>query len=60
MTSLVNELQQSALDEQLAIEALLRKALVVTSKLGVEDFETWVERAGGPVGPPLRIADASW
>jgi hypothetical protein len=41
MTSLVQQLQQAALDEKVRLGALLRKALVVASKLGVSDFETW-------------------
>ena len=41
MTNLVHELQQAALDEDTRVGALLRRALVVASKLGVEDFATW-------------------
>lgn len=41
MTSLVRQLQQAALDEKSSVSSLLRKALLVASKLGVTDFETW-------------------
>src|ERR1700682_1402825 len=42
MSSLVNELQQAALDEKSSVSSLLRKALLVASKLAVPDFEAWV------------------
>jgi AbiTii-like protein len=41
MASLVHDLQQAALDEDCSVSLLLRKALVVASKLGVSDFESW-------------------
>jgi hypothetical protein len=41
MASLVHDLQQAALDENASVSSLLRKALVVASKLGVADFEAW-------------------
>jgi AbiTii len=41
MTTLVHDLQQAALDEAVAVSKLLRKALLVASKLGVSDFEAW-------------------
>src|ERR1700682_2261360 len=41
MKSLVQELQQAALDEKSSVGSLLRKALVVAAKLGVSDFELW-------------------
>jgi hypothetical protein len=44
MKSLVQELQQAALDEKSSAGSLLRKALVVASKLGVSDFETWARK----------------
>ncbi len=41
MASLVTELQRAALDEKSAVSSLLRKALVVATKLQVSDFESW-------------------
>ena len=41
MSSLVHELQQAALDEKSSVSSLLRKALLVASKLDVADFEAW-------------------
>jgi hypothetical protein len=43
MASLVLELQQEALDPTIALPDLLRKALVVARKLGIQDFQTWAE-----------------
>ena len=42
MSSLIHELQHAALDESSSVSSLLRKALLVASKLGVPDFEAWV------------------
>jgi hypothetical protein len=41
--SLVAELQQEALDEKTSVVGLLRKALLVASKLENEDFVQWIE-----------------
>jgi hypothetical protein len=41
MPRLVHELQQAALDEKSSVSFLLRKALVVATKLSVSDFELW-------------------
>lgn len=41
MTALVLELQRAALDEKSSVSSLLRKALVVATKLQVADFEAW-------------------
>lgn len=43
MKSLVLELQADALNSSVSVLDLLRKALVVATKLGVEKFHTWVE-----------------
>src|SRR4051812_18041994 len=42
-TSIVSELQQHASGSEIAISELLRKALIVASKLAVTDFEDWVQ-----------------
>lgn len=42
MSSLVLELQRAALDPNRSVSDLLRHALVVARKLGVADFEVWV------------------
>ena len=43
MDSIVIELQRDALNRQIIISDLLRKAYVVARKLGVSDFEKWAE-----------------
>ena len=42
MTSLVDELQLFASDPLVAVSTLLRKALVLASKLNVQDMPTWI------------------
>ncbi len=42
MSSLIIELQQNALDPQIEVTSLLRKALVAARKLGVKEFEDWI------------------
>lgn len=42
MVSLVLELQRDAMDSSVSLTDLLRKALVVARKLGVEDFQSWI------------------
>src|SRR5262245_49927898 len=44
MSSVVLELQQEALDRKAPVSGLLRKALVVARKLGLQDFEAWVSK----------------
>jgi hypothetical protein len=41
---LVLELQRDALDSKVAVSDLLRKALVVATKLGVKEFQEWVTK----------------
>ncbi|GAM08633.1 hypothetical protein OR1_00905 [Geobacter sp. OR-1] len=41
MTSLVLELQKSAMDQSQEVAAILRKAMVVASKLRLHDFRDW-------------------
>lgn len=41
MTSLVLELQKSAMDQNQEVTAILRKAMVVASKLRLQDFRDW-------------------
>lgn len=43
MSSLVLELQADALDPSVSVLNLLRKALVVAKKLGVQEFQSWIE-----------------
>lgn len=42
MSSIVVELQQDALSKQVSITDLLRKCFVVARKLGISDFEKWI------------------
>lgn len=44
MPSLVEELQRDALDAKVGIADLLRKALVVATKLNLRKFRWWVEK----------------
>lgn len=44
MSSIVLELQQNALDPSVRVSDLLRKSLVVAKKLGVHEFESWIEK----------------
>ncbi len=43
MESLVLELQRMASDDTIEITTLLRKALIVSSKLNLSDFEDWIK-----------------
>src|SRR5574338_44709 len=45
MTSLVLELQRDALDPDVSISSLLRKAHVVARKLDVREFQQWTSNA---------------
>ena len=42
MEGIVLELEREALDENVGIEALLRKAYLVARKLKLTDFEKWI------------------
>ncbi len=42
--SIVRELQQDALNPKVRVSDLLRKALVVARKLGVGEFEGWIDK----------------
>lgn len=55
MTSLVLELQRDAIDNQTSITNLLRRALVVATKLSQSDFRFWVscELDGYPNGSEI-------
>lgn len=48
MSSLVQELQQDALDNKVPVSTLLRKALVVASKLGISDADDWMKAGNRP------------
>jgi hypothetical protein len=43
MTSLVEELQRDALNSSVSVLDLLRKALVVATKLNINEFKKWIE-----------------
>lgn len=43
MPTLVEELQQDALSDEIPVNNLLRKALVVATKLKLKEFQIWVE-----------------
>lgn len=47
MKSIVIELQRLSTDDNIAITALLRKALIVASKLNLSDFKKWIENELG-------------
>lgn len=42
MNSIVLELQRESLDSKISIVQLLRKALLISRKLGLADFESWI------------------
>lgn len=42
MNGIVIELQKEALDEQISVESLLRKAYLVARKLKLSEFEEWI------------------
>src|SRR4028119_1385784 len=44
MGSLVWELQRDALNREISVLFLLRKALVVARKLNIQEFQQWVEK----------------
>jgi hypothetical protein len=44
VSSVVIELQREALDRGVRVSDLLRKALVVARKLGLREFQTWIEK----------------
>ena len=50
MSGLVLELQRDALDKSINVSDLLRKAVVVSKKLGINEMEEWINRelAGYP------------
>lgn len=57
MSSLVLELQHEAMDPQVNVTDLLRKALVVATKLDLNEFLTWIEhelRGYENTPPPYR------
>lgn len=43
MSSIVLELQANAMDENVSIQTLLRKAYAIAIKLSVEDSKQWIE-----------------
>jgi hypothetical protein len=43
MTSLVEELQRDALNSSVSVLDLLRKALVVATKLNIDEFKKWID-----------------
>jgi hypothetical protein len=44
VSSVIRELQRDALDRQVRVSDLLRKALVVARKLGLREFQAWIEK----------------
>ena len=59
MTSLVLELQHEAMDPQVRVDDLLRKAVVVATTLGIDDFRVWAAKelqgyAGDTTTPAYR------
>jgi len=58
-TSIVRELQRDAIDRNVPVSDLLRKALLVATKLGVRDLEAWINHelngyTGGTEVPRYR------
>ena len=44
MAGLVSELQRDALDTNVKVSELLRKAYVVATKLNIPDFKNWIQK----------------
>lgn len=44
MGSLIKELQRDALDDNVSIETLLRKAYLIARKLKLKNFQKWIEQ----------------
>lgn len=44
MDSVILELQRDALNRNVPISDLLRKALIIAHKLGIKEFETWISK----------------
>lgn len=57
MASIVLELQSDALDRNVSITDLLRKALVVSRKLRQKDFQEWIESELNGYEGDLQIPD---
>jgi hypothetical protein len=53
--SLVLELQQEAMNPGVKVSDLLRKALVVATKLNVNEFKQWIGRWRTEPGDYLRL-----
>lgn len=54
MSAIVLELQQDALNPSVSALNLLRKALVVATKLNIEEFQQWIElELNGYKGAPI-------
>ena len=54
MSSLVLELQRDAIDPSVSPLNLLRKALIVARKLGIVEFQQWIElELNGYNGQPI-------
>lgn len=57
MESIVIELQRNALDRDVSVADLLRKALVVARKLKIKEFEDWISKELGGYSNNSEIPD---
>jgi hypothetical protein len=57
MTSVIIQLQEQALDRSVAVSDLLRKALVISRKLGFSDFLSWSEKELSGYRGNLEVPD---
>jgi AbiTii len=57
MSSIVVELQREALDGHVRVSDLLRKALVVAKKLGIQEFQTWADHELNGYSQEEKIPD---
>lgn len=57
MESIVIELQRNALDRNVSVADLLRKALVVARKLKIKEFEDWISKELGGYSNNSEIPD---
>jgi hypothetical protein len=62
MASLIHELQKEAMDSKTSVSDLLRKALVVASKLDLKELDKWIQKElhgyGDEMPPEYRIVNA--
>lgn len=57
MNSVVVDLQREALDRNVRVPDLLRKALVISRKLNLHEFQNWIEKELNGYGQKDEVPD---